>query len=159
MSEFRCNEFSSLWIEKRNTPPFEELFFVFCCQLICHKTLGNNRSESAHRAATVWIRMLAFSSIKFLIKVTIVWCPKRQRFHGSCPMNILATLLKKCRLIVPRMAKCSISILTASLILELFGRMRNEFDSPNMGGHLPHHHTPCDNLLLRHSETGCGWQG
>ncbi|GBN36563.1 hypothetical protein AVEN_122749-1 [Araneus ventricosus] len=30
-------------------------------------------------------------------------------------------------------------------------------DSPNLGGHLPHH--PCYNLPLRHTEMGCGLQG
>ncbi|GBN75939.1 hypothetical protein AVEN_255327-1 [Araneus ventricosus] len=47
----------------------------------------------------------------------------------------------------------------ASLKPELFGKMQHELDSPNMGGHLPHHPKPCYNLPLRRSETVCGWQG
>ncbi|GBM20152.1 hypothetical protein AVEN_274042-1, partial [Araneus ventricosus] len=29
------------------------------------------------------------------------------------------------------------------------GRKRHELDSPNLGGHLPHHHTSCYNHPLR----------
>ncbi|GBM74510.1 hypothetical protein AVEN_178448-1 [Araneus ventricosus] len=37
--------------------------------------------------------------------------------------------------------------------------IRHELDSPNMGGHLPHHSTLCYNLPLRRSEMGCGCKG
>ncbi|GBO29419.1 hypothetical protein AVEN_11085-1 [Araneus ventricosus] len=39
------------------------------------------------------------------------------------------------------------------------GRIHHELNSPNLGGHLPHHPTPCYNQPLRRTEMGCGWQG
>ncbi|GBO26808.1 hypothetical protein AVEN_82608-1 [Araneus ventricosus] len=41
----------------------------------------------------------------------------------------------------------------------LFGRMRHELNSPNLGGHLPCHLTPCYNLPLRCTKMGCDGQG
>ncbi|GBM67375.1 hypothetical protein AVEN_169604-1 [Araneus ventricosus] len=38
-------------------------------------------------------------------------------------------------------------------------RKRHELDSPNQGGHLPHHPTSCYNLPLKNTDTGCGLQG
>ncbi|GBL62968.1 hypothetical protein AVEN_73232-1, partial [Araneus ventricosus] len=41
----------------------------------------------------------------------------------------------------------------------LLRRKQHEFNSPNLGGHLPHKPIPCFKLPLRSPEMGCGWQG
>ncbi|GBL75997.1 hypothetical protein AVEN_234312-1 [Araneus ventricosus] len=46
----------------------------------------------------------------------------------------------------------TINISSAPLKPGVFGRKRHELDSPNLGGHLPHHPTSCYNLPLRRSE-------
>ncbi|GBN11299.1 hypothetical protein AVEN_151131-1, partial [Araneus ventricosus] len=46
--------------------------------------------------------------------------------------------------------------LLAPLKPGVFGRKRHELDSPNLGGHLPHHSIFCHNLPLRLTEMGCG---
>ncbi|GBM17634.1 hypothetical protein AVEN_200881-1 [Araneus ventricosus] len=39
----------------------------------------------------------------------------------------------------------------------VLGRKRHELDSPNLGGHLPHHPTFCYYHPVKHTEMSCGW--